>query len=67
MTFSYWTTIYEYTRCPKCFGLGHLNDGWSTFTVSNTTEMRPVEIYRQPSTKCSLCKGTGLVKIYPKP
>lgn len=66
MTFSYWITIYEYIRCPKCFGLGHLNDGWTTFTMTNSTFPQPVEVYRSPSTLCPLCKGIVKIKPYQK-
>ncbi len=49
MTFSYWTTIYEYTRCPRCWGTGYIFAGDKT---NNST-----------ADLCPLCKGKGRVKI----
>ena len=45
--------------CPRCFGWGHLDDGW--MSVSQT-EMR----YR-PCTPCPVCEGSGRVLVTPVP
>lgn len=48
MTLSYWATIYEYIRCPRCWGTGYISARNKTYNSNN-------EI-------CPVCKGDGRVK-----
>jgi hypothetical protein len=52
MTFSYWTTIYEYTRCIKCWGTGYVSARDKTNGPNNEV--------------CPLCKGIVKIKPYQK-